>query len=257
MNREVLALFLLFLVFTSFLFFEEQTKDVFYGVIEQPSFFLSRMGIQTSSVASFLARFREIEKENRELREENRDLKSEIASLLILRSENDFLRQALEIGDRKDFQFAFSKVVFRNFSEDLMFINKGRDAGLEPGMVVVDSRKNLVGEVDEVLDNFSRVRLMTKTEETTPVYFGEDQTTAELRGEGALSSLLTLIPMGEEVKEGDLVFTAGLSQDSPAGILVGEVDKTIISDVKPYKEARLRSAAPLKELEFVFVITDY
>ncbi len=257
MSREVLALFFLFLVFTALLFFEKQARDVFFSLIERPSFFLSRAGIQSSSIVSFLTRFQEIEKENRRLKQENRDLKSEVASLLILRSENDFLREALEIGDRKDFQFTFSRVIFRNFSEDLIFINKGRGAGLEPGMIVVDDRKSLVGEVEEVLDNFSRVKLITKAEETMPVYFGESEITAEVKGEGALSFLLTLIPTGKEVEEGDLVFTAGLSQEAPAGILVGEVDKIVVSDVKPYQEAKLKPAAPLKKLEFVFVITDY
>lgn len=257
MNKEILALFLLFLVFNTLLFFEKQAKNLFYSLTEQFSFLLSRIGIQTSSYFDFLTRIKQIEKENRELSEENRDLKSEIASLLVLRSENDFLREALEIVEARSCQFSFVKVISRNFSEDLIFINKGRDAGLNQGLPVVDSRKNLVGEIEEVFDNFSRVKLITRTEETIPVYFGETKITAEVRGEGGFSLLLTLIPTGEKIREGDLVFTAGLSQACPAGILVGEVDKIIVSDVKPYQEAQLEPAAPLKELEFVFVITDY
>ncbi len=256
MSKQFLVSFFLFLILASFLAFGKKVENSFYGLIEKPSFYLSQIGEETFSLLNVFGNVKKVKKENEALRKENRKLKQEIASLLPLRKENKSLREMLNLEDRRGYQFVFAKVIARNVPEDLILINKGADE-LKEGMVVVDEEENLVGKVVEVFDNYSQVKLITAEGEMTAVYFGEKEVTAETEGQGSLSLLLTLVPPEEEIRKKDMVFTAGLNKNMPAGVLVGEIKEVVKSDVKAYKEAKIRSAAPLQELMFVFVVTDY
>jgi len=257
MSKETLSLFLLFLVLGSMIFFEKEIEQAFYGLVAQPAFFLSRMGEEAFSFLDFFTTVNSLQAENRELRDANRHLKSEVASLLKLRGENDFLKKALDLEKGQERELVLARVISRNLSEDTLVLNTGQKAGIEQGMVLIDSADSLVGSVEKVLPRYSYVRLITSLEEVVPVYFGADEVRAEAEGQGCLSLHLTLVPSEEVVEEGMLIFTAGIRPEVPSGVLVGEVEEVLISDVKPYKEARISPNALLGELDYVFILKDY
>lgn len=257
MRRE--SLILLFLVFflILFLLFREEFENIFYLVCENIQPGLLKIGKKVFNILSFFTKAKKLEKENDNLLLENRKLKSIILGLQRLEQENTDLKKALDLNLQEEFQLLSSKIIFINTSEDLFLINKGRNDGIIENMAVITPDKTLIGEIGEVYDNFSKVKMITNKEMNFPVLIQNREVIAGARGTGALRLLVELIPQEKKIETGDLVITNGLDGVLPTGLLVGEIKDIKKSDLSPHQQASLNLLFNLNDLDVVFTVLDY
>jgi rod shape-determining protein MreC len=135
-------------------------------------------------------------------------------------------------------------------------INRGTRDGVAVDMPVVTDL-GLVGRVYEVGANTALVQLIT---DVNSFVFGRLQTTRALgvvNGTASGSLLMQLVPLEDEIKEGDTVVTSGVGGKFPRGLLVGQVTNQRFSDNQLFKEAQVRSLIDFSRLEIVYVITAF
>ncbi|MDD5639702.1 MAG: rod shape-determining protein MreC [Candidatus Pacebacteria bacterium] len=105
---------------------------------------------------------------NKKLTEENQKLISALAELEIIKEENRFLKDAINLGISKEYKlieaeaFGGGRFDGKNFSyEDSVLINRGKKDGIQKGFPVIISGKIIIGKISEVYDDFSRVAIVT------------------------------------------------------------------------------------------------
>ncbi len=176
---------------------------------------------------------------------------SNLVELNFLRSENNRLRkQIMEMEEKisfslDDYDYVIGKVVIRdihNFYKEVV-INKGTQDGIEEGMAVVN-QEGLIGVILDSDKKTSIVKLLT-SEYNVSVKLTDTY--------GNLSmGKITMLDKYSEVKEGDVVYTSGLSK-IPAGLLVGEVTSVKMDSNALGKEAKV-NLVNNKNLNYIAII---
>ena len=184
-----------------------------------------------------------------------------VKDLLRIKSENEQLKQALEVYKQKELSVEYLTNQNKNlrkildsdlglFKEDIVLskvlidkdspylksiiINKGSKSGILKGMPVMD-KKYLVGRIVETNYLSSRVLLLTDLNSRIPVTFGEDGIQAILKGSGGSRPVLEYLPEDYVVEEGVDVFTSGKDRIFLPGSPIGTT--TADGKVKLFSES--------------------
>jgi len=238
-------------------FFQKQLKGFFYFISSPIQKTLWRAGDKVSDFFEVIGEIRNLKRENEELKLKNQELASQIAQLAELKKENEVLRDALGIGLEKEFKLVLAEVVSKDISQDSILINKGSKDGIRKNLPVIEKQKNLIGKIGEVYEKFSRVILISNKESSFDAQIPEKDISGVVEGKGNLQIFLDFVPQEKEIKEGDFIITASLGGIFPKGLLVGEIGKVLRSDVEPFQQAKIKPAFDIRELETVFIITDF
>ena len=120
-------------------------------------------------------------------------------------------------------------------------------------------QRTLLGKIDEVYENFSRIILISNKNSSfnAKIITADDGVLGVVHGEGNFRVIFDLIPREAKVKEGSSVVTTGFEGIFPEGILVGEIKKIEKNDVAPFQKAKVEPAFNIKELNAVFIISDF
>lgn len=171
---------------------------------------------------------------------ENDNLKKKIdhtasleAETANLKKENEKLRGQLELNATlSNYEVVNAGVINRSPDswQDVLIIDKGKKDGIEVNMAVMGD-KGLIGRVIIAENNSSKVELLTTINQNTnhfPVMLqGEDSKMIYGLMEGYNNKTHTLVvsqlTSTEGLKEGTPVTTSGLGNNSPKGLLVGEI----------------------------------
>jgi rod shape-determining protein MreC len=186
-------------------------------------------------------------------------LRAQIAKLQKLESENQELRQALGLNLEKEFSLMMTDIAGKDPLTDAVFINKGGKDGLKPGLAIINAEKIFVGQIETVLENYSRVRLAADKQSSLAVLVQNKngEVNALARGQGDWQINLELIPQEAKVMPGDLVVTAGSIDQIPQGLLFGQVAEIDSSDTQPFGSASLEPAFSPSSRKTLFVIIDF
>ena len=129
------------------------------------------------------------------------------------------LRTILDIP-KEDYTIIYSKTIRRDIYDffDTITINKGSKEGIKEGDIVIND-KGVLGVVNKVLNNTSEVYLLTNKKINLSVKINDSY--------GILTSednklVIKNIKLGKELKEGDSVYTSGLT-NIKEGLLIGSV----------------------------------
>lgn len=198
--------------------------------------------------------------EVKKLSEENGILRSQVNSYSQLRTENDRLREILNLKSRlEDYKFLGTNIIGRNGSYmDEYIIDRGLKDGLKNGMVVV-ANGGLFGMVTSVSNNWSLVSpiisggvfVSGKVQRTNG---NEGIIKGQNNNEKSYDLKMEYLPIDEDIKEGDTIVTSGLGEIYPANIPIGEVvlienDKRNLS-----KSVFIKSHVNFKFISELFVI---
>jgi len=186
---------------------------------------------------------------------ENMALLQTVGELKDVKEENDELRKALAFGIEEDFVFIEGQVLWKDPSSDTLIIRSG--TGVEEGMPVTTPEKVAVGIVEEVMGEFSRIRLLSHTESSVDVVATEERIGGVIKGEGKFNTLLDFLPHSAEITEGDIVITSQLGGIFPKNFLVGRVAKVIKSDLEPFQRAQVDQFFNIKLHHMLLIITNY
>lgn len=118
-----------------------------------------------------------------------------------------------------------------NFSSHSFIIPIGSNNGVKKNNIVIDSN-GLVGKITKVEKNTSHVLCIDDILFRIPVVVGGNHVQAILSGYGKGNNLKLLYVDNTHIKNGDLVLTSGVFDESPSDIIVGVVDQNLF--VKPF-----------------------
>lgn len=231
-------------------------KNLFYqtsGVLTK------KIGRTTSSIKDFFYTFvtiRNLSRENALFEQKINELSFENARLKATKEENFALRRALEFSEKSELKLIPAEVDILDptgFTQTIV-INKGNAEGVKIGSAVVVSPGILIGKVSELYQNSSKVTLITDPAMVTNGEVADSGARGLVQGEHGLGLTFNLITQNEVIKSGDKVITAGLSNDLPRGLLIGEIVSIRSSASELFQKAFITPAADLRNLRFLFAV---
>ena len=246
----VLLIIFFILIFNVFSF---EVKNFFYLVSEPIQKKLWSAGATLSNFSSSIFNSQNLKKENEELKKNIQALIVENEFLKELKKENDFLRNALNLGLEKEFNLEVAEIIGKDIAQDYLIIDKGSADGLKGGLVVISQEKVLVGRIEKSYENFSKVQLLTFKNSSFDIEISEG-IFGLAKGNGNFNLLIDLLPKEKEIKTGDKIFTSALAGSFPKGLLVGEVQKVQKLDIESFQKAEVKIAFDVGATNFVFII---
>ncbi|HEC98300.1 MAG TPA: rod shape-determining protein MreC [Nitrospirae bacterium] len=225
-NRRVVLLFLVVVVSASLMTFQS-TRGPFkpLTVLQTPLYRLERgfAAVMKIIKSPFLYYFR-LENENRMLKSKIGQLKMKGQEYTELKFENRRLSTILGIKETTPHFIAAARVISSGIRQwpELIIIDKGTSSGIKKDMAV-RTPEGLVGKTSEVMQEFSKVLLVTDVSFSVSVRLQDTRIEGILSGSGNGSCILKYIPRDEYIKPGALLITSGLDGVFPKGIPVGYI----------------------------------
>lgn len=233
-----------------------QTTNNFILKVSQP--LTSGMVKAGKSIAGTLSIFGEISnlrKENRRLAEDIIKAKVDSTKLEELEQENTSLKEALEYKEaHPEMKLLLAEIIGldpTNFYDSLV-LNKGSNDGVSDGMAVVYLGV-LVGKIDQVTPDTSRVVLITSRDSIVQVMLESSRTTGILKG-GISGMTLENIPLDTPIAESESIITSGLGGKLPKGIFVGSAGSEVSAKSDIFKTIEVKSPINFSKLENLFII---
>lgn len=165
--------------------------------------------------------------QNSSLRKENKKLKKEYRDLDFMKKLHNELSSSINTPEFNPGRLLPVQILFhppdRYFSE--LTISAGAGAGIKKDMVVVSIREGhwvIQGRIDEVLPDYSRVRLITSPEFRAAVRLPGGYS-GVIQGNDGWSLTLKYIAPNAPLSEGDEIYTSGTGGILPEGLFVGKI----------------------------------
>ena len=130
-------------------------------------------------------------------------------------------------------------------------LNRGANVGIGEGFVV-KADGGLVGLVESVTPNTSRVLLISDLNSQVGVSVSRTAAKGVLRGDSSAEAVLEFYEKVPNVKVGDLVSTSTYSQKFPSGLAVGRI-KSLDLKKLPASVAKIELFPPIRSLDWVTV----
>lgn len=130
-------------------------------------------------------------------------------------------------------------------------LNRGANSGIQEGYVV-KAEGGLVGLVESVTPNTSRVLLISDLKSQVGVTISRTSAKGVLRGDSSTEAVLEFYEKVPNAKVGDLVSTSTYSQKFPSGVAVGKI-KSLDLKKLPASVARVELFPPIRSLDWVSV----
>ena len=137
-----------------------------------------------------------------------------------------------------------------------IIINRGSNDDIRRGMPVV-TNQGLVGRVDSVIADASRVQLITDPASTINIYLQNAATDAVLLGSVTGDVSLDMISQDVSVEPGDLILTSGLGGGYPSDLIIGQVVTMRSLEFELFQQATVQPAVDFTRLQIVLVITNF
>jgi rod shape-determining protein MreC len=144
--------------------------------------------------------------ENEGLKTQVKESESKLFELDFLRQENESLKMLLGRQTQDTKNTILGAVLARPDVSpyDTFVIDIGGDVGIEKDSEVYVVGDILIGKVSEVYKNTSTVTLFSSPGQTTPVFIGLENVSANAQGRGG-GNFIVELPRGVEIKKGDIV----------------------------------------------------
>ncbi|MBU3918336.1 rod shape-determining protein MreC [Patescibacteria group bacterium] len=253
-KNRIILFFIILLITILVLVFQVSIRSFFYTISEPVQQWLWQKGKNSSDFLDGLFSFSTLTKENQFLKEENKELLSKIVDLEDLRQENEELRIALDLGLADDYEFIETRVFSINLEQDFILVNKGKQDGVEKGMAIIDFHNVLIGRVEEVYANQSKVFLVSNNNIKFSIEIEGEKINGLAKGNGNGEMFLDLVPKEEELIRGALITTAGLEADFPQGLLVGRIGDIEKTDLAPFQKANIELLSDVRKQNNLLII---
>jgi rod shape-determining protein MreC len=212
--------------------------------------------------------------ENRRLRLQNLELSYQLSQNTVAARENERLRSLLGLKRKNSLEVRSATVIGRDMDRvvNTLIIDSGTVDGIQRNMACVTA-DGLVGRIHEVYPACSSVQIITDVNSRVSAYIpayapirGDPKLIAE-SGRPAGSPVYGIVswdggkylrmfglPLINEVKPGDKVYTTGFGNVFPGGILIGVVGNEPIREVEIYASVNVIPAVDYSRVHELFVI---
>lgn len=205
--------------------------------------------------AEKIKNFNHLASENDKLKKDQELIASLKAKIDDLEDENDFLRRAVRISQKLDYPVVYAGIFNLNLAPTgyNVLLNKGALDGISEGDAVVTAEGILVGKIEKVMQNFSRVLFISDPEFKVTAKVMSSGTTGIARGALNEGMYLDFVVQEDEIKEKDELISTGNDLFPPA-LIVGFVDHVEVNATQMFKKVRIRPAIKDIQLGRVLVI---
>lgn len=170
-----------------------------------------------------------------------------------LQSQNQKLKQILNYNEQEKAAkpLAVARVIGRSADNwwQQVTLNRGSSNGVQEGSVV-RAEGGLIGLVENVTPNSSRVLLISDLKSQVGVTVSRTGAKGVLRGDGSSEAVLEFYEKVPNVKIGDLIATSTYSQKFPSGVAVGRI-KSLDLKRLPASIAKIELSPPIRSLDWV------
>lgn len=208
----------------------------------------------------------------RKLELELANLRERIRHLESLETENIAMRTQLGFKTNSTHRLEACEIIARGEASgwwECIIVNKGARSGIGVGCAVI-SHEGLVGRTKSVSEHTSEVLLITDRNSSVPAKLLRTGDFGIVNGGGvtiAGNQVIDMgmpqnpcsmdnIPSGVTIQTGDKVVTSGLGSIFPEGLHIGTVVSAGLNKSGLYQAARIKPAADLARLRYVFVVLD-
>jgi len=215
----------------------------------------SSMSFSSRGIFSGISEISGLKEQNAELADKLRQSRIDKNEYEELKAENEILKKQLGFKEQvKEKELVPAKIISREPTTflDNIIINKGSNDGITVGLVVV-SNGALVGRINNVFCNQSKVILITSKDSVIQAMLQKNRDLGILRG-GLSGVTLENIPQDVEVSEKESVVTSGLGGGAEQGILIGEITGQRSSKAEIFKVLNVQPVVDFSKLEIVFVV---
>lgn len=198
---------------------------------------------------------RDIARENIVLTNKVYDLQQQLADYDQTKRENDVLKQELGFVQPNKQAYVPCTVLTQNplGLTDTFVLNCGQNSGVSQGLGVV-SQGHLVGKIVFAGKTSSTALLLTSSQFSTDARISKTGATGVVEGSFGSGLLLDQLSQSDVAQKGDLVVTAGINNQIPKDIVIGEVGDVLSAPNDLFKKTTLVSSIDFSNLEFVFVV---
>lgn len=196
--------------------------------------------------------------ENKLLNRQHQDDAAQLSQWQALQQENQQLRNLLALPQRSEFNAQPVEIVYaeRDVFRRRVLINKGADASLHTGQVVMDDI-GIVGQITRVYPWLSEVTLITEKDHAVPVQVLRNGLRTIVFGAGDTSQLsLRYMPISSDIQNGDVLVTSGIDGIYPPGIPVAKVVKIERDAAYPFARVVCLPVAGVDKHRYLLVLSD-
>ena len=223
----------------------------------------SSLTAQAQQIYSYIFEYEALAAENAALKEELSQIQENNRDVASVKRENDRLRDLLELKkEHEDYNLLDAYIISRTSSDwsYSLTLNRGSNAGIEPGMCAITENGEVVGVVTDVGTNYSVVKSVLDSSLDISATIASSGYSGMVRGAYATGQQgmlrMDYLPSGAVIRNHDQVVTAG-STVYPRGLILGYVVDAGFNDTGIAKYAVLEPAAEVGKLEQVFILTDF
>lgn len=208
--------------------------------------------------STFFSNITTLKEENERLKQENSDLEKSLRELEIIKSENETLKEYVNLKDKyTEYTTVPGYIINKDISNysNIIVINVGEKDGIKVNMPVI-SDEGLVGHVISVTSSTAKVQTLLDTSSAVSSVVGASREGVIVKGTLDDTSMLkaTSIPTSATILEGDKVETSGLGGIYPKGILIGTIKKVTNTKNLTNRYAMVEPAVDFNKVETVLVI---
>lgn len=204
---------------------------------------LYRVGVRMRQSPLFTWRsVAETEKALQVLRADTERATREIVKLRLAGDENKTLRQLLKFREEHIPELMSARIIVRKTEPGtyVLFIDRGRNDGVQNGMPVVAGSGVLIGKISRVHEAIAEVVAVPDPRFRAAVSLADAlDTEGYVRGEGGVSMLMELIPAAITVLPNTLVVTSGLEAGIPRGLIIGSIAQSLPDGDRLFQRAAL------------------
>lgn len=215
---------------------------------------LRKFSLKVNDLIGVVTQVSVLKSQNQNLREENLELLEEVSKLEEAESENEALKEQLELEEGKREFLLEARVIRTDLAyENILQINVGSGDKVKEGDIVVFGNY-AVGEVIQVESEVSKVLLITSRESKIPVRGQKNRASGLISGNVGLTLKMIDILPDEKIQEGEIVVTSGVDSPFPAGLILGKVKSKTENPAYATLEAEVDVQIDLKRLDYVYII---
>lgn len=223
----------------------------------------STLTSQAERFYNYMFRYEALEAEIAALKEQIAQMKENALLNDSMKREIARLKELLDLElDKEGYALVDGYIISRSSTDwtNYFTVNKGSNAGIQPGMCAITSNKEVVGLVTEVGPNYCVVKTVLDSSLSISAVLASSGSSGLVSGgysQGYENMLrMDYLPSSAAIPNRDQVVTAG-STVYPRNLIIGNVVGVGFTDTGVEKYAILEPAADIASLEQVFILTQF
>ncbi|BCK86360.1 cell shape-determining protein MreC [Sideroxyarcus emersonii] len=205
----------------------ESTRKVLAVIIYPVQRLTALPGETMGRIAVYFETQEHLLEENAQLRQQHDADAAQLTQLRAVQAEDEQLRTLQELKQRANYPMQMAEIAYveRDIFKRKLFVDKGSQANVQAGQVVVDD-KGVVGQITRVYPWLSEVTLVTDKDHAVPIQLLRNGLRAVVFGSGDIGEMsLRYMPVSSDIVVGDVLVTSGIDGTYPPNLPVAQVVK--------------------------------